>query len=89
MSTTNRHEMQLQRTFPSGAEEWHCPECQRALIMHHQPEHGRLKIIVLTPGDELASHHGAVGGVELQGVQMHESEVVAVVAAAANGTMLH
>jgi hypothetical protein len=29
--------------------------------MHHEPQQGRLKIIVLTAGDELASHHGASG----------------------------
>lgn len=57
----DRHEMQLQRSYPSGAEEWHCPTCSRSLIMHHEPQQGRLKIIVLTAGDELASHHGASG----------------------------
>lgn len=42
--------------------------------MHHQPEHGRLKIIVLTPGDELASHHGSGGGLALEGVEVREAE---------------
>jgi hypothetical protein len=77
MTTTNRHEMQLKRSHPSGAEEWHCPDCQRAVVMHHQPEFGRLKVIVLTPGDELASHHGAVGGLALHGVAAQESHVEA------------
>jgi hypothetical protein len=74
MLKPDRHEMLLQRSYPSGAEEWHCPTCRRALIMHHQPDHGRLKIIVLTPGDELASHHGSSGGLALQGVQVREAE---------------
>jgi hypothetical protein len=87
MSTSNRHEMQLQRTFPSGAEEWHCPECNRSVIMHHQPDRGRLKIIVLTPGDELACHHGATGGITLGGVQVHEADAESV--PAAKGSTLH
>ncbi|MGH8681059.1 MAG: hypothetical protein ACREVP_06080 [Burkholderiales bacterium] len=74
MLKPDRHEMQLQRSYPSGAEEWHCPTCRRSLIMHHQPLQGRLKIIVLAPGDELASHHGASGGLTLQGVQVRDAE---------------
>lgn len=73
MPTSDRHEMQLQRTFPSGAEEWHCPECRRSMILHHQPDQGRLKIIVLAAGDEMARHHGASGGMRIEGVEAHEA----------------
>lgn len=53
-----QHTMQLVKTHTSGAEEWHCPTCDRRFIMQWPPHYKR---IVLTPGDEQAIHNGVRG----------------------------
>jgi len=58
MTDPERHEMELQRTFPSGAQEWLCPECRRRVVLHHEPAQGRLKTVVLEAGDAGAGHYG-------------------------------
>jgi hypothetical protein len=63
MSNPERHEMQLQRTFPSGAQEWFCPECKRWMVIHHDSVRGKVKIVVLETGDALAGHFGGTKGV--------------------------
>lgn len=50
-----RHEMELERTHPSGAQEWYCPTCGRRFLMQWPPNY---KKIVLEPGDEQAYHSG-------------------------------
>lgn len=59
------HEMKLQRTYPSGAEEWLCPSCGRWFVMHHQEEHRKLKMVVLEDGDDQVQHFGSRGPVGL------------------------
>ncbi len=59
----NPHRMKLGQTYPSGAQEWICPECGRWVVMHHLPEHGKLKTIVLQAGDEEAAHAGGTGSI--------------------------
>jgi len=70
MSSPERHEMQLQRTFPSGAQEWFCPECKRWMVLHHDPERGKAKIVVLEVGDALVGHFGGTKGVTVAGSQI-------------------
>ena len=60
-----QHEMQLEKTCSSGAEEWYCPRCGRRLLMHWQPEHQKLDLLVLEAGDEVVSHVGSKGGLRI------------------------
>ena len=55
---TKRHEMILEKTHETGAEEWYCPTCGRRLLMTWPPEY---KKIILCTGDELAIHSGGTG----------------------------
>lgn len=72
-SQQDRHEMRLALTHNSGAEEWFCPACGRRFVMHCEPEHGKLKILVLEAGDELAAHHGSRHGIQLGDVQLDKT----------------
>jgi hypothetical protein len=54
-----RHEMVLERTHESGAEEWYCPVCGRRFLMQWPPNY---KKIIIEPGDEYAIHSGGKGG---------------------------
>ncbi|MBI4754529.1 MAG: hypothetical protein HY778_03720 [Betaproteobacteria bacterium] len=66
--------MHLERTYPSGAEEWSCPACGRWVVMRHQPEHGKLKIVVLNEGDESVLHHGSHGPLSFDSAQVKPAE---------------
>jgi hypothetical protein len=57
-----RHEMILEGTQPSGADEWSCPTCGRRLVMRPPPNYQK---VVLEPGDESAVHVGGKGGVRI------------------------
>ena len=56
-----QHEMILTKVYPSGAEEWFCPECGRRFIMQWPPVY---KKVILNLGDENAIHSGGRGGAE-------------------------
>ena len=58
MHDSPQHEMILESTHPSGAEEWFCPTCGRRFLMHWPPEYQK---IILEPGDEHAMHSGSKG----------------------------
>jgi hypothetical protein len=50
---SEQHEMILEETYPSGAQEWYCPLCERRLlVMNWHPDARQL---ILNLGDE-ASH---------------------------------
>lgn len=66
-----QHEMQLDKTHPSGAEEWFCPTCGRRLLMRWPPNYNKL---VLEAGDEFAIHSGGKGGLRLGLPQVREAE---------------
>lgn len=57
------HTMQLERTLPSGAEEWFCPVCGRRFLMQWPPAYSK---VVLDAGDEYAVHSGARGGLRVE-----------------------
>lgn len=61
-SELQRHEMVLEKTHESGAEEWYCPVCGRRFLMQWPPNY---KKIILEPGDEYAVHNGGKGGLEM------------------------
>ncbi len=55
----DQHQMDLEATYPSGAEEWYCPTCGRRFIMQWTPTYN---MIVIEAGDEHASHSGSAAG---------------------------
>jgi hypothetical protein len=56
------HEMILEKTRPSGQDEWYCPTCGRRMLVDYGP---RLKKVILEAGDEYAIHSGGKGGVQM------------------------
>jgi hypothetical protein len=65
------HEMQIECTYPTGAEEWLCPACGRRFLMQWPPKYKR---IILDPGDELARHAGGKGGVRIGAAEVMPAE---------------
>ena len=49
------HEMVLEKTHPSGAEEWSCPICGRRMTITWHP----WRKVVLEPGDVFVAHTGS------------------------------
>lgn len=72
MSDTERHEMQLQQSFESGAQEWLCATCKRRVVIDHGAN--RVKIIALERGDEGAIHSTSSGGLSIAGSRARESD---------------
>lgn len=56
MEQQSHHEMQLEKTYSSGAEEWYCPECGRRFLVQWVPGYN---MIILEPGDQYARHRGS------------------------------
>ena len=56
-----RHEMILETTHSSGAEEWSCPTCGRRMTITWYP----WKKIVLEQGDMYAAHSASKGGLQI------------------------
>ena len=65
-----QHEMVLENTHSSGAEEWYCPTCGRRMAITWEP----WKKIVLVPGDIYAAHSGSKGGLRMGSFQASQSE---------------
>jgi hypothetical protein len=65
------HEMCLDKTYSSGAEEWYCPECGRRFVIQWPPKYKR---IVLNAGDDYAAHRGDKGGLKIGNVQAAKIE---------------
>lgn len=63
MEQPHTHVMELVRTYASGAEEWHCPECGRHFLMQWPPHYKR---IMLEAGDEMAMHSASKGGLQMR-----------------------
>jgi hypothetical protein len=62
-----KHEMILDKTHSSGAEEWNCPSCGRRLLVHWEPT---FKKIVLEAGDDFSVHSGGKGGLRMGHTQV-------------------
>lgn len=54
MQALKHHQMRLQRTHASGAEEWYCPSCGRRFLMSWNP----FEKTIIQAGDEHAWHTG-------------------------------
>ncbi len=65
-----QHQMELVETHDTGAEEWHCPQCQRRFVVQWPPQY---KKIILEAGDEYAIHGGGKGGIIMQSPEITAS----------------
>lgn len=63
------HKMALVKTYPTGAEEWDCPDCGYRFIMKWQP----YKRIRLAEGDPHEGHQGSKGGLAVQSAEVEET----------------
>ena len=71
MQKQEQHEMVLEKTYPSGADEWYCPTCGRRLLMDYGP---KVKKTVLKTGDEYAVHSGGKGGLRMGSMQITSAD---------------
>jgi hypothetical protein len=69
MNEGQKHEMVLEATHPSGAEEWNCPTCGRRLLINWEP---KFKKTVLEAGDEFSIHSGGKGGLSMSSLEIGE-----------------
>lgn len=69
LNPTPQHAMQLVKTYPTGEEEWNCPQCGRRLLMewHTQPPSR-----VLEPGDRLALHRCIKGDLSFGTIEVED-----------------
>ncbi len=67
--------MQLDKTRPSGAEEWSCPICGRRLLMRFQSQYQKLDLHVFETGDESVAHVGSKGGLLLNQIDAKTNAV--------------
>jgi hypothetical protein len=63
--------MRLEKTHPSGAEEWFCPTCGRRFLIEWSPAYKR---IVLTAGDEWVIHSGGKGDFHTRPLEINEDQ---------------
>lgn len=68
---TEQHQMRLEKTHSSGAEEWYCPTCGRRFLLHWPPNYEK---IILEAGDEYAIHSGGKGGLQMRWPRINESD---------------
>lgn len=68
---SEQHEMILETTHPSGAEEWYCPICGRRFLIQWQPVFEK---IALEAGDAVATHAGGNGGLAIGAIQVEAEE---------------
>ena len=61
MQEQQQHEMVLDLTHASGAEEWFCPTCGRRMTIIWHP----WKKIMLEQGDIYAAHRASKGGLRI------------------------
>jgi hypothetical protein len=67
MNEQQKHEMILDKTHPSGADEWYCPTCGRRFLFDYEPS---FKKTILEAGDEYAIHSGGKGGLRMSAMQV-------------------
>lgn len=68
-----QHEMYLEKTHLSGAEEWRCPVCGRRMLINWKPKFSK---IVLEVGDNYAVHSGGKGGLRIGSIQARPVDVL-------------
>ena len=71
MISEQNHEMQMETTHSSGAEEWYCPTCGRRFLLNMPPDYRK---IILDAGDEAAIHSGSKGGLRMGPIRIGRPE---------------
>ena len=74
MFNQEQHEMRIETTHESGAEEWLCPTCGRRFLLSWPPAYSK---IVLESGDEDVCHTGGKGGLRMGPSQIKDAEEMA------------
>ena len=69
MPEPEQHEMQLEATHSTGAEEWYCPACGRRFLVQWAPVYS---MIIIEPGDQYARHSGSTGGLHIGSSQVDQ-----------------
>ena len=69
----DQHEMHLELTHPSGAEEWACPICGMRYLLQWPPAY---KKVVLKTGDEYAFHSCSKGDLAIEQTSFAEQQAV-------------
>ena len=69
MDQQEHHEMVLETTHASGAEEWYCPTCGRRFLLRWPPAYEK---VIIEPGDEFAAHSGSKGDM----LKMHATDIL-------------
>lgn len=67
------HEMVLEKTHPSGADEWYCPTCGQRMVF--SPDHG---LVFLDLGNVYVCHKGRKNRLIIepsQATQVEEDEI--------------
>lgn len=73
MNKQEQHEMVLEKTHLSGAEEWYCPICGRRMLINWEP---KFRKMVIEVGDDYAIHSGGKGGLLVGSVQARLVDVL-------------
>jgi len=71
MSKLEHHEMRLEITHPTGAQEWFCPKCGQRFVMQLRPV---FNIIDLDAGNKSVSHTGSIGNLRIDSSQVRPIE---------------
>ena len=71
LDNAERHEMCLDKTYPSGAEEWYCPECGRRILLGIPPTS---EMVIVEPGNKYASHWGSHDGLHIGAAQVTQPD---------------
>lgn len=61
-----QHEMVLEKTHPSGAQEWYCPTCGRRIRLQYHAAEDRLDVETVQVGNQLVPHFGSQGGLRIK-----------------------
>jgi len=67
MYESEHHEMHLETTYPSGAEQWSCPTCGRRFVVRWLPA---CSMTILDFGDLHAQHSGSTDDLHMRSSQV-------------------
>ena len=65
-----QHQMELELTYPTGAEKWRCPACECSFILQWVP----YRKVILEHGDRYANQSAKHGPIEVRPSQIQRQE---------------
>jgi len=71
MNEQQKHEMILERSYPTGADEWYCPVCGRRMLINWEPE---FKRTLLQAGEDDAIHSVSKGSLPIGSLQAETAD---------------